>query len=100
MGVEAYALQAPLEAVSLNPLTLSADWMSCHVVPGDKVEQLLWRLQNGELPATKHPKVVTVMIGTNGAAATSLPFYIPLGVPKVAVIALPSAQKPRYVPYR
>ncbi len=31
------------------------------------MEQLLWRLQNGELPATKHPKVVTVMIGTNGA---------------------------------
>ncbi|EIE23771.1 SGNH hydrolase [Coccomyxa subellipsoidea C-169] len=34
-------------------------------IAGDKVEQLLWRLQNGELPATKHPKVVTVMIGTN-----------------------------------
>ena len=33
---------------------------------GDKAEQLLWRLQNGELPATKHPKVVVVMIGTNG----------------------------------
>ncbi len=33
---------------------------------GDKAEQLLWRLQNGELPASKHPKVVVVMIGTNG----------------------------------
>ena len=34
---------------------------------GDKVEQLLWRLQNGELPVSKHPKVVAIMIGTNGA---------------------------------
>lgn len=33
---------------------------------GDKAEQLLWRLQNGEMPASKHPKVVVVMIGTNG----------------------------------
>ena len=40
------------------------------------MEQLLWRLQNGELPATKHPKVVTVMIGTNGAT----PLYSPPGL--------------------
>lgn len=38
----------------------------CSAVAGDKAEQLLWRLQNGELPASKHPKVVVVMIGTNG----------------------------------
>ncbi|BDA47685.1 probable platelet-activating factor acetylhydrolase IB subunit beta [Coccomyxa sp. Obi] len=34
-------------------------------IAGDKVEQLLWRLQNGELPVSKHPKVVAIMIGTN-----------------------------------
>ena len=42
---------------------------------GDKTEQLLWRLQNGELPATKHPKVVVVMIGTNGVFLPSLSFH-------------------------
>ncbi len=31
------------------------------------MEHLLWRLQNGELPTHKHPKVVAIMIGTNGA---------------------------------
>ena len=43
---------------------------------GDKVEQLLWRLQNGEIPASKHPKVVVVMIGTNGEdTSTSKPLH-------------------------
>ena len=34
---------------------------------GDKVEQLVWRLENGELPIARQPKVVVVQIGTNGA---------------------------------
>ncbi|BDA51571.1 probable platelet-activating factor acetylhydrolase IB subunit beta [Coccomyxa sp. Obi] len=34
-------------------------------IAGDKAEHLLWRLQNGELPTSKHPKVVAIMIGTN-----------------------------------
>lgn len=34
---------------------------------GDKVEQLVWRLENGELPTARQPKVVVVQIGTNGA---------------------------------
>ena len=42
---------------------------------GDKAEQLLWRLQNGELPGTKHPKVVVVMVGTNGAYLPPLSFH-------------------------
>ncbi|CAL8465692.1 g5228 [Coccomyxa elongata] len=34
-------------------------------IAGDNVEHLLWRLQNGEVPAHKHPKVVVIMMGTN-----------------------------------
>jgi hypothetical protein len=34
---------------------------------GDGTEQLLWRLQNGELPpAARAPKVVVLACGTNG----------------------------------
>ena len=40
-----------------------------HARAGDKAEHLLWRLENGELPSGKrHPKIVAVMIGTNGTA--------------------------------
>lgn len=35
---------------------------------GDGVEQLLWRIQHGEVPGQgqHHPKVVVVHVGTNG----------------------------------
>lgn len=36
-------------------------------IGGDRTQHVLWRLDNGELPAALHPKVAVVMIGTNNA---------------------------------
>lgn len=57
-------LARPLICCTLNPVTGR--------FAGDQVMNLLWRLQNGELPLQKQPKVAVVLIGTNdlGAAAT------------------------------
>jgi hypothetical protein len=41
------------------------------------VEQLVWRLENGELPTAQQPKVVVVQIGTNGVHAPALAPAIP-----------------------
>jgi len=45
---------------------------SCCV--GDGVEQLLWRIQHGELPSQgqHHPKVVIVHVGTNGKSSQTV----------------------------
>ena len=59
--------------------TLQPDTLST-ALTGDKVEQLLWRLDNGELPAARQPKVVVVMIGTNGAPATASGTAFPAGI--------------------
>lgn len=34
---------------------------------GDRTEQMIWRLQNGELPAGIRPRAFTLMAGTNNA---------------------------------
>lgn len=34
-------------------------------IPGDRAEELWWRLRNGELQSSNPPKVMIVMIGTN-----------------------------------
>lgn len=39
-------------------------------IGGDRVEHVLWRLDNGELDAIK-PKVIVLMIGTNNSASQS-----------------------------
>ena len=60
---------------------------------GDKAEQLLWRLQNGELPATKHPKVVVVMIGTNGEHSIPMIFEIQDAQQRLTIRHSPSLAK-------
>lgn len=40
-------------------------------IPGDRIEHLLWRVQNGGLGDGIQPKVVVLMIGTNNARETA-----------------------------
>jgi len=53
-------------------------------VSGERTEQLLWRLTNGELDAV-HPKLVVLMIGTNniGQRPADKPEWAAAGVAKV-----------------
>ena len=38
----------------------------CEVLrPGDQIAHLWWRLEHGQMPATRMPKVAVVLIGTN-----------------------------------
>ena len=75
---ERTAVQAAGDELQVSPGgCCDADWMSSKL-QGDKVEHLMWRLQNGELPLHKHPKVVAIMIGTNGAPHLWSPLLYPL----------------------
>lgn len=49
---------------------------------GDWIGHLMWRLRNGELPRTHHPKVVVIHIGTNDLS--SFKACQPLGASKIA----------------
>jgi lysophospholipase L1-like esterase len=52
-----------------HPLLSNATAPPIHGLPlgiaGDQTPNLLWRLQNGELPSTLHPNIFVVLIGTN-----------------------------------
>lgn len=43
---------------------------------GDGAEQLLWRLQNGELPPVVAPQVVVIACGTNSKGMVSPHLYV------------------------
>jgi lysophospholipase L1-like esterase len=47
-------------------------------IPGDKTQQILWRIQNGELDGIR-PKVVVLMVGTNNLTVNTVD-EIDLGV--------------------
>src|SRR6516164_466295 len=38
---------------------------------GDTVQNILWRLENGELAENTHPRIFVLMAGTNNLASTS-----------------------------
>ena len=50
-------------------------------IPGDRVENLLWRIENGEVDTIK-PKVVVVLIGTNNVLIDT-PAEVAEGIGKV-----------------
>jgi hypothetical protein len=41
----------------------------CACCAGDQVGHLWWRVLNGELPAVKQPRLLTMLIGTNDLTA-------------------------------
>ena len=70
-GKASYAVFAPWKPLNLG-------------VSGERTEQVLWRLQNGELDGI-HPKAAMIMIGTNnlGQFATEKPEWTAAGVGKI-----------------
>jgi lysophospholipase L1-like esterase len=70
-GADTYARFAPWKPLDLG-------------VSGETTEEVLWRLQNGELEGI-HPKVVMIMIGTNniGHFADEKPEWVAAGVRKI-----------------
>lgn len=47
---------------------------------GDKTENLLWRIQNGEFPTTYDPEYVVLLIGTNNSLRLDKPKSIAAGI--------------------
>jgi lysophospholipase L1-like esterase len=70
-GTDTYTRFAPWKPLNLG-------------VSGETTEQVLWRLQNGELDGI-HPKVVMLMIGTNnlGHYGDEKPEWVAAGVKKI-----------------
>jgi lysophospholipase L1-like esterase len=70
-GADSYARFAPWKPLDLG-------------VSGETTEEVLWRLQNGELDGI-HPKVVMIMIGTNnlGRYDDEKPEWVVSGVKKI-----------------
>jgi len=64
-------LSKPLKELENVPPTIFAKYFDSKFkglalgISGDMSRNLLWRLQNGELPETIHPKVIWVLIGTS-----------------------------------
>lgn len=70
-GKNTYACFAPWKPLDLG-------------VSGETTEEVLWRLQNGELDGI-HPKVVMIMIGTNnlGRYADEKPEWVAAGIKRI-----------------
>jgi beta-glucosidase len=61
-------------------------------IGGDRTQHVLWRLDNGELPAVLQPKVAVIMIGTNNANSDS-PEAIAAGI--TAIVDRLNAHNPK-----
>jgi beta-glucosidase len=70
-GADSYARFAPWKPLDLG-------------VSGESTEEVLWRLQNGELEGI-HPKVIMLMIGTNnlGHHGDEKPEWVAAGIRKI-----------------
>jgi len=70
-GKNSYARFAPWKPLDLG-------------VSGERTEEVLWRLQNGELDGI-HPKVIMLMIGTNnlGQCGDEKPEWVAAGIKKI-----------------
>ena len=55
-------------------LVVRASQSDALALPGDTTANLLWRIQNGELPIAAPPKAVVIMIGTNDIGYTEACF--------------------------
>ena len=66
-STQLHACTAP--SLSMNTLGTHAERNRSVCYAGDTTVQLLWRIQNGELPVTTDTKQAVVLIGTNDLTA-------------------------------